>query len=241
MASQLTIYGPSTQSPSRPMPTAIKRTKFTKTRATKKRSGVNVSLVRLGRNPIPLRISNTMRYVETASVSIAIGAMQTYSFKANGMFDPNQSGTGHQPLYYDQLMTLYDHYCVTASKCTWTLTAPASDYAIQIATCIEDDTTLTVTNPAFVGERTGAKFQMWNPNSGTQLPSWTTYWNSYKTFGANPIANPNMQGLVGSDPLEQSFFLISISDASLNTFTCYLNVQIEYQVQFTEIASVVSS
>ena len=37
-------------------------------------------------------------------------------FCANGMYDPNVTGTGHQPLLFDQYMALYHKYAVTSSR-----------------------------------------------------------------------------------------------------------------------------
>lgn len=44
-----------------------------------------------------------------------------YRFNCNSLYDPNQSGTGHQPLYYDTYAGLYNHYLVLGSriKVTW--------------------------------------------------------------------------------------------------------------------------
>lgn len=35
-------------------------------------------------------------------------------FRANGIFDPDVTGTGHQPLYRDQVADLYTNYTVIA-------------------------------------------------------------------------------------------------------------------------------
>lgn len=45
-------------------------------------------------------------------------------YRANGMFDPDRSGTGAQPAGFDQLIALYNRYIVLSTKteCTFTLT-----------------------------------------------------------------------------------------------------------------------
>lgn len=44
------------------------------------------------------------------------GNVVTYFFSANGMFDPNITGTGHQPIGFDQMMLLYEQTTVVRSS-----------------------------------------------------------------------------------------------------------------------------
>lgn len=43
------------------------------------------------------------------------GNVVTYFFSANGIFDPNITGTGHQPIGFDQMMLLYEQATVVKS------------------------------------------------------------------------------------------------------------------------------
>ena len=42
-------------------------------------------------------------------------------YRLTGLFDPDVTGTGHQPYFYDQWCTFYDRYRVISA--TWTVTA----------------------------------------------------------------------------------------------------------------------
>lgn len=44
------------------------------------------------------------------------GNAVTYFFSANGMFDPNITGTGHQPIGFDQMMLMYEQCTVIKSS-----------------------------------------------------------------------------------------------------------------------------
>lgn len=53
----------------------------------------------------PLKVSRT-KYCETVALTEgAAGTGFTYLWTPSSLFDPNSSGTGHQPLFYDQLCT----------------------------------------------------------------------------------------------------------------------------------------
>lgn len=58
----------------------------------------------------------THKYVEILQLNPgAAGIPATYVFSANGLFDPNITGIGHQPRGFDQIKVLFDHYYVTKS------------------------------------------------------------------------------------------------------------------------------
>lgn len=71
--------------------------------------------------PLPERIHTTLKYADRFSVNPGAGTLGIYVISANGLYDPNITGTGHQPKGFDQLIALYDHYCVTKAhiKVTW--------------------------------------------------------------------------------------------------------------------------
>lgn len=73
-----------------------------------------------------------LRYHEDFSLNPTIGgAPQTYVFRANGVYDPNFTGTGHQPRGFDQLMTMYQFFRV--DECQVELWFEPSDGAGVIA------------------------------------------------------------------------------------------------------------
>ncbi len=58
-----------------------------------------------------------LRYVQSVNLDGgAGGALQIYTFRANSMYDPDYTGTGHQPRGFDQAMVGYDHFTVIGSK-----------------------------------------------------------------------------------------------------------------------------
>lgn len=65
------------------------------------------------RNPVATRLRTILLYREFTTSTTAAGPGDVmYSYNLNGLFDPNQTGTGHQPRGYDQLSALYQRYRV---------------------------------------------------------------------------------------------------------------------------------
>ncbi len=68
---------------------------------------------------LPPKMRARLRYsgssVTATAVDVPITGLYTYSFRGNGVFDPDKTGTGHQPRGYDQYAALYQYVTVTAS------------------------------------------------------------------------------------------------------------------------------
>jgi len=72
--------------------------------------------------PIAPRYVTKMKYMETIATD---GSFRDYVWLLNGLFDPNFTGSGHQPLGYDQLAVLYNRYRVT--KVSYTIRAVCTE------------------------------------------------------------------------------------------------------------------
>lgn len=90
------------------------RRKLRRTRAIGRRSRA------LGIYRGPMGISNTKRVRLTYGTffEVPLNALEhaSYVYLANGMYDPDYTGTGHQPKYFDQWGALYKRYLVFGSK-----------------------------------------------------------------------------------------------------------------------------
>jgi len=63
----------------------------------------------------PAKTTRKLRYSTTLTLTATSGVITSYLFTANGLYDPDVTGTGHQPMGFDQLMLSYNHYCVLSS------------------------------------------------------------------------------------------------------------------------------
>lgn len=66
----------------------------------------------------PDRIIVPMRYTTTISFTSTLGVPSGNLFSGNSVYDPNQTGVGHQAYGFDQLSAYYYNYLVTHSSCS---------------------------------------------------------------------------------------------------------------------------
>jgi len=116
------------------MPKSTKQTRRRARAAKRARRGqargvVNVTKSAL--NPIPQRYICKMKYADTFQITSGGGSL--YRFNLNSIFDPNRTGTGHQPYGRDTLASLYNRYRVF--KVAYALTWFNSTNAVKAAVC----------------------------------------------------------------------------------------------------------
>lgn len=69
------------------------------------------------RNGFPPLMKVDLQY--ESLITLAPGAtVASYVLRGNSLFDPDYTGTGHQPRYYDQLTPIYGRYKVLSSAIT---------------------------------------------------------------------------------------------------------------------------
>lgn len=67
--------------------------------------------------PMPAQLNTKFRYVSNQKQLITgVAGVPVYIFRLNSCFDPDWSGTGHQPLNWDQITPFYAFYRVNAIK-----------------------------------------------------------------------------------------------------------------------------
>lgn len=216
-------------------------------RATKRRRTSNVLVTRkrqstfpLRSSPIPPKFYSTLRYCQMFDLSLSVGTMGTYVFSANGLFDPNITGTGNQPLYFDQMMALYNHYHVKASRINIECCA-ANDLqtAVVHQLVIQDTSSLAVTSVVGMTQAPGKRKHLkpYNTADGNPAGVFTT-WKATDVFGGDLLSNNRLRGDVSSNPTEQSYFIYGVSDINANTITMTCAATIEYDCIFTEFKGV---
>lgn len=68
----------------------------------------------------PDRLKTRLQYCDVVQLAASAGTPALYQFRMNGLYDPDYTGTGHQPQWFDQLSAVYQTYRVLGSKITVT-------------------------------------------------------------------------------------------------------------------------
>lgn len=167
-----------------------------------------------------------------------------HMFRANGINDPDVTGTGHQPLGKDELAVFWNHGIVTGSKLTADFCknqtvenfGPSSVVGIYVA----DDATVPATTSAMLEQG----LSKWNylsdgTNNGKDMVRVTNTYSARKFFNISDIKD-NVdrlgQNLTGGTPAEEAYYHVFAAgiDPLYNPGAILVNITIEYTVIVSE-------
>ncbi len=185
----------------------------------------------------PPKCIKTLRYASGhIGLSSTSGVVQTQVFSLNGPYDPDITGTGHQPMGFDQMMQFYNHYCVLRTRCVCRFGTATGNYGTG---CLRVDAATTpITDIERIMEFGG------NVTTGLEANG---------AFGANKVlsldadiarlqgitpsalmADNQLRGDVASNPAEQSYLHVQLWNAAGVTVTCNIYVMMEFDTLFME-------
>lgn len=183
---------------------------------------------------VPPQLRVVHRYSDTLTFTHGGSAAAAYKqYVANGMYDPDVSAGGHQPMYFDELAALYRHYMVTSSKVTVEFSTAANSVPHVIGVCLDDDQTLAGTSMESLSERPSSTTLELAPGTTRKI---TKYFSLKRNFGNVSLGVNTFQGSPSTNPTEQMVFvLFSRPVLFTDTPTIYIKVSIEYNAVWTEI------
>jgi hypothetical protein len=182
----------------------------------------------------PNTIISKLRYVQYLTLTSTTGSMASNYFRANSLFDPDQTGTGHQPLYRDTYASIYNHYKVLGAKITVRachVTPETTATALAFGIVGEDDNAASSTSETRM-EQSNSSYALIGKNSKATL--FATF-EPNEMFGAGG-ADDNTA--MGSNATEEWYFVVwaaSADGASSNKLNCI--VEIDYTVRFAELVT----
>lgn len=190
-----------------------------------------------GNMPMPTTWITTHRYCQVVSLDPSQGVAAAWAFAANGLYDPDISGTGHQPMGFDQMTTFYNHYEVIGSKIRMfphlTGEGAGFNYGIRL-----DDNGVLATSD-FNGVLEGSNTN-WKSYAGpyTSRQDGFEVINSFSRsrFFGEKSGDRETWGDVTSNPTDVAYYLVFLSPLTSlqNIGAVPITVTIEYIVKWHE-------
>ncbi len=165
----------------------------------------------------PDELRCTLKYTEQITMS-GTPTTPAQVFRMNSLFDPNLTGTGHQPNYYDQLQAVYGQYCVTSAKLTAKFASNQSAIVSMGVMLYSENNigTLTVENlceTKYAMDLTVGGTNA-NPTRSFALPTA----NVTKMMGQSALnTDPNTYSIVTSNPTDVLFGIIKFTSSDAVT------------------------
>lgn len=170
----------------------------------------------------------------------AIGVNDAHIFSANGVYDPDITGTGSQPYGFDQWMPFYNHFVVLGSKCSATFipdgsTGEAGNFVafVQLKSSTTSSPTETDRNleyPQTVYRLCGNS----RANNGVTL---SKNFSTKRFLGrASPLSDPALKGTTSANPTESAYFHVGVgpSNDTIDAGSVSVLVRINYIVALIE-------
>jgi hypothetical protein len=176
-----------------------------------------------------------LRYADSFSLTSSSGVVASYVFACNGLYDPNITGTGHQPAGFDQMMLSYEHYTVLRSRIvveavnTTGTSSPTVGLSIKANNIPITVNQQLLEDGLIVTERMGSA-AVYGSQKCLKIAC------DIGRFGGVPnvLNDSDYRGNVASNPTEMSFFHIQSWSVSGDTTTILFEVVIEFEAVFTE-------
>lgn len=180
----------------------------------------------------------TLRYFGNfISINPGIGGVAAaHVFSANGLYDPDITGTGHQPVGFDELMALYDHYTVIGSKIRVYFQNNDTSNAQFAAVVVRDRTTVSTDTREIVENGYISMCHLATFGTGGDKGQSANSVDLSKFLGrSNALSDSQLKGSVSANPAEQVYYHVTAFPVGqVDSTTVTANVVIDYDVIFHE-------
>lgn len=182
------------------------------------------------------RMRKTLPCYIAATVTSGASAAGAYVISCNGLYDPDITGTGPQPMSFDQAMLFFNHYTVHKARIRVTFQSNSTNLRATVGLFVSGSTTVT----------TSIEQLMENGDGAIQILEYAGAFGGTATFTRTidvgkfqdvrqVMDDPNMRGDSASNPTEQSYFhLVIWNAASATAVTGDFQALITYDTTFHE-------
>ncbi len=186
----------------------------------------------------PTKLVAKLRYCDIFQITSTTGSIAKEVLNINSTFDPDQTGTGHQPMYRDTYAGIYDQYAVISAKAYVTFVSNATTSAMLVGTVIDDDSSTSSVFQTLCEQSTGEHYLIPNATGSLNNHRFVVNWDCKKHLGIDPYSSESYKTPVGSNPTEISTLLCWAYPADgSSTTTTTVFVELEQTVLWTELST----
>lgn len=202
----------------------------------RKRRYAKRNMLSFTKAPIPNRFAVKLRYADYHTIDPDVaGGAGVFVLSANGLYDPNITGVGHQPRGFDQWMTMFDHYTVVGAKVTVRYISVNNLEPLIVGLNLKDSSQ-TYVNKNDYEEGRNVRTQLINSKDNEEHKQLSLTFSAKKFLGiSKPLSSTQIRGGATANPAEQAYFHIWGAPMTLNDAGSFkIQYWIDYLVVFTE-------
>lgn len=188
----------------------------------------------------PDSLVTKLKYGSLITLTSTSNSLARQVYEMGNVYDPDYSGIGHQPMFFDQYTPIYNKYVVLGSviKATFSpianTTGTSQPSGPMLIGIIEDyDTSLAATNAEWLIESNKSKSTFLNvATGGNNVKTIMATYSPQTSLGIAPD-DDTVASLVSGNPSSRYFVNVFMTETGLATpSSCNVKVEIEYTVRF---------
>lgn len=216
------------------------------------RKGSRGKRARTGYNPSPsgglLGDSHTLflHYSDSFSADYSVSTPAFHTYRANDLYDPDYTSTGHQPNGYDQMALFFNRFCVLRSWIKVTFCPKSSsDTVMNIGGVYMGPlNAFSGTGLYEIKEQTNNSFIIYKNSANYGSPK--TVRNHVDVAQYTGIRDPNtspaLSAIIGNSPTDSIYYIVwNASENETDTAAIDVHVDITYLAKWTRPRYLASS
>jgi hypothetical protein len=181
----------------------------------------------------PDRLRITLKYTQDFQM-VGSSNPAAQVFRMNSLFDPDKTGVGHQPSYFDALQSIYSRYCVMGAQARLSFKNVTTSVGADIVAMLspEDVSSASVRDLA---EARYSKLTATAPNNSGPVVAriMVPYMETRHILGTpDPLSDPDIRAVVTGNPNRQWLLIIRAEAADTVTIA---NVWCHAEIWFDSI------
>lgn len=189
----------------------------------------------------PNNILTKLKYSTVMTLSSTSGSIAKQTYAANGLFDPDITGAGHQPAFFDTWKSVYGAYQVIGSKITVNFINTGTAQIFSVGIIGDDDGTTSTTFDTLCEANNQVNQLIGYANGGKPHAQLFMTYSPMEHLGVEVGTDGFSNTLISANPTDIYYFTVFGACVDGNTATVLCRVDIEYTVKFDELLSQVQN